>query len=52
MTEISEDTARRIKVYPFIKIVEEVKPEVKEEPKVEVKQKKSKKRKDGLSNNN
>ena len=57
--EVTEETARRLKPYPFIKIVQEVKtevpkPEVKEEVKPEVKtepKKKSKKRKNGVSNN-
>lgn len=53
--EVTEETARRLKPYPFIKIVQEVKtevpkPEVKPEVKTEPK-KKSKKRKNGVSNN-
>ena len=47
------DTARRLRVYPFIKIVEEVKVEpepTKEEVKVEPK-KKSRKKKNGIPNN-
>lgn len=51
--EVSEDTARRLRVYPFIKIVEEVKVEpepIKEEVKAEPK-KKSRKKKNGIPNN-
>lgn len=53
MVEVSEETARRLRVYPFVKIVQEVKPKIEEhieEPKVEPK-KKSRKRKNGISNN-
>lgn len=54
--EVTEDTARKLKPYPFIKIIREVKPEVPKEVEVneEVKaepKKKSRKRKNVLSNN-
>ena len=50
--EVTEDTARRLAPYSFIKVVKEVeaKPEVPKEVKAEPK-KKSKKRKNGVSNN-
>ena len=53
--EVAEDTARKLRAYPFIKIIQEVKTEVPKE--VEAKEvkaepkKKSKKRKNGVSNN-
>lgn len=54
MVDVTEQTAKRMRVYPFIKIIEEAKSEVPKdvEVKTEVKEpkKKSKKRKD-VSNN-
>lgn len=49
MVDVTEQTAKRMRVYPFIKIIEEVKSEVPKDVKVEPK-KKSKKRKDVPNN--
>lgn len=52
MVDVTEQTAKRLRVYPFIKIIEEVKSEVPKDVEVKVEpKKKSRKRKNGLSNN-
>lgn len=51
MVDVTEQTAKRMRVYPFIKIIEDVKVEVKPEVEVKEPKKKSRKRKNGIPNN-